>query len=1177
MNAYLKNLLRQFKGTFGRFFSILIISMLGVGSFAGLRSVSPDMRLTADRYFDELSLLDLQAVSTLGFSDKDIQALRADDGLTVMPSYAMDALADGPRTERQYVVKLHAYAPDAPLNKPMLLSGRLPQAPGECVVSDLLAGAMQLQAGDSIALQSGREDPIGDFLSQDAYTVVGTVRLPLYVTHKTIPATVGDGMAVGFVMLPQANFITEVYTAVYMGMKGAAELDCGEQPYKDMADAAKGRVEAVAAARQDGRYQEIMDEAGGKIADAEKELADGEREREEKLADARRTMQDAQVKIDDGQKELDEGRAELQDELAKAMKKLKDAEREIADGQRELDDSRIKLEDGEVTWQEGKAEYDQGVIDLEDGRVKLEEGREEIRQAGEDISAAQTQIELSRRKLDATKPQLESAKQQLDAGAEQIRQLDQAIAAAQQYGVVPPPFTSLQALIAARDSADAQYRAGEAQYRDGLWQYQKGEDDWMQGNLKYQDGLRKYRDGVKEFENKEAEFRDAEAKLADAKAELADGRAELDDGWRELNRGQVTLDDGRADLRQGYIDYDKGKQEGEEKIADAQQKLDDGRAELADGQREYDEQEAESGQKIADAHKELADAKQELADLDKPKWYVSTRAGLPSYQDYYANAERIAAIGVVFPMVFFVVAVLISLTTMTRMVDEQRAQIGAMKMMGYSKAAIAMKYVIYAFLASALGSAGGMVLGQYFFPSLITNAYGMAYNLPPSLLPFQTRPQVMAVSLCIGIILLSAVNATRAELHETPANLLRPKAPSPGKRILLERIAFVWNRTPFSWKVSLRNLFRYKQRFLMTILGISGCTALLLTGFGIKDSLGDVPVQQFQHIWHYDAFVPVDVPKLSVSQDGLSDLLLKNGATDVLWQRQESVTCASSARTVEPYLLTAGRSDQLDVFGRMYTLRTFPERQPLSLTDGGVIVSVKLARLLSLSPGSTLAFTDADNNVRSATVLGVTENYVEHYMFMTDATYESIYGRPPVHNAATVFLSDTSQSAQSALAEKLLAQDGVLASIFTTDKLESVRDMFEQLNIIVYVLVASAGALAFAVLYNLTNINIAERVRELATIKVLGFTKREVSDYIMRESFLLTLIGIGVGLVLGVFLHRFVMQTAEVDMILFSLHISKLSYALAGALTLLFASLVFLLMRPKLNGVNMVESLKSVE
>ena len=788
---------------------------------------------------------------------------------------------------------------------------------------------------------------------------------------------------------------------------------------------------------------------------------------------------------------------------------------EIMDeAQTELDDARAELADAEKELEDGRAEAEK---ELADARRELEDGQAEVDSGRQELADARAQLESSRQQLTDSQAQIDQGQKELNDNIDAMNaQIDELNAAKQQYND-----------LAASGADDPVTMATlSAMYE--------------------------------EIQSGEAALAQAKAQIESAKSELASGQQQINDGWQQIAEGEQEIADGEAELE------------------NAQQEIDDGWEEYYEGEKEAQEEIADGEQKIADAKEELADAEAELADLEEPEWFIYDRSNLPDYTGYGENADRMRAIGQVFPAIFFLVAALISLTTMTRMVEEQRTQIGTFKALGYERHSIAGKYLGYALLATVSGSVLGILFGEKVFPYIIITAYGIMYqHMHEIMLPYNIQYGLGAAAAALASTLLATLLACYKELREQAAELMRPPAPKQGQRVLLERVRFIWKRLNFSWKASVRNLVRYKKRLFMTVFGIGGCMALMLVGFGLKDSIFAIVDIQYDEIQLYDGNIILEDDITDEEKERLiaeleKDELMTGAAEGLLTQ----VSVGSGEEWHDVYLDVP---EDVDRFPEFVTLQDRMTDAVYTLDDSGAILTEKMATELDVEPGDTITIRDDDLGDLEVKVQAVCENYMGHYLYMTPGYYEEVYGSAPDYNCIFYKTADRITEEAERIGEEALAVPGALSVSYTTDLKEQVDNMLGALDSVIAVLIISAGMLAFVVLYNLNNISITERQRELATLKVLGFYNNEVTMYVYRENILLTFLGALFGIVLGKILHRFIIVTVEIESVMFGRNIDLSSFVYAFLLTLLFSLLVNGAMYFKLKKIDMVESLKSVE
>ncbi len=1123
-SALIRDIFSEIKSTAGRFMAIFAIVALGVGFFAGLKATSPDMKLTADSYFDAYGLADIRLLSAMGFTDEDIAAIRARPGIeAVLPSYSADALVEVGGTGHAARLMMLPGA-DASINPPILTSGRMPQNSGECLIDGLAASAVNGGVsggrtgliGQKLIISSGNSDFVNDLLPVKEYTIVGTAATPSYISFQRGATNIGAGKLAFFVMLPEDAFSSDYYTEAYLAIDGAKELSCYSDEYTGLIDGEMDALEVFAGERENIRYEDIVAEGSGKIADAQAELDNAE----EKYASSEAELNDAKRELDDARAQFDESVAEADDKLAEAKDEIEQGEDDIESAKGELSQNEGRLAAGEEEYARNRADYD-------------------------------NRITAGQQELDAGYAQLGQKKMEYDAAA----------------AAVADGWIQHGALVAQAGQLMAEGREEEAAALYAQAEAMAGELNAQQSQLDAAAG---------EISQSEAALAEAQTALDAATAEgwaaIASARNELDSGHVQLEAGRDRISSAEGELETGKEEYTQKEAEADQEISDARKEIDDAQAKIDDAQAELDS----AREELDGESKKLEDAKKDLSELEPPEWYVLDRNANPGYAGFASDADKISAVASVFPVFFFIVAALVCLTTMTRMVEEQRTGIGVLKALGYGRGAVASKYLIYALLASISGSAAGLLIGFWIFPTVIWRAYGILYSMPPIIARFDTFYAVTAAAAACASTLLAALFSCINELKAVPAELIRPKAPPPGKRVFLEKIPAIWRRLKFNQKVTARNLFRYKKRFIMTIVGIGGCAALMLTGFGLRDSISNIVSRQFGDVHTYDAIVTLKDPGSS-TDSGEVNAAADAAASAYVYAGQPPVTASSGNASMEAYIFVPEQPEALGGFVD-FKDRITGKSVDFPNTDG-VVVTEKLANTLGLSPGDPFTLRRGDSGEARFTVGGITENYIYNYVYMTPEEYESAFTEPPEYREIffTAKNENLTEEDEADISTELLTHDGIESVSFVTKISRDFGDIMKSLDGVVVVLILCANLLAFIVLLNLANINITERTREIATIKVLGFYDREVSSYVFRENIILTAIGALFGLAGGIFLHSFVVSTAEVDIVMFERSINWLSYAMSAALTFAFAFAVNFIEGFRLRKIDMVESLKSGE
>ncbi|WP_107995534.1 FtsX-like permease family protein [Trichococcus paludicola] len=668
---------------------------------------------------------------------------------------------------------------------------------------------------------------------------------------------------------------------------------------------------------------------------------------------------------------------------------------------------------------------------------------------------------------------------------------------------------------------------------------------------------------------------DAEAQIEAADAQFAEQGAALENGRLELASALAQLEDGQAQINNGWSELESQRASGDQALAEAWQKIQQGEAEYQEGWGTFTAERADAELEIADGEWQVEEAKRALTDLIEPVYYVTDRSGNPGYQEFRDNADRISAIAEIFPVFFFLIAALVSFTTMARMVDEQRQQMGTLKGLGYSDFDIAKKYLIYAAIACIVGTSLGLVAGYNIFPAVIFDAYGSMYSLPSVKITYYLSYALFSIAIAMLCTIGPAAWAAHTSLRENPAAMMRPKAPKNGKRVLLERLTFVWDRLSFNSKITVRNLLRYKARNMMTILGVAGCTALILTGYGIKNSISGLADTQFNDVMRYNAITAMR-PEASEEETTSYDELIAATPeiTDHLKVVQESYKLDKKGVNLQN--VTVFSPLDTENLSDFVSLRDRATQEPIALTDEGAVISEKLANLAGVGPGDSIEIRNDEMQTYLVPIQAVTENYVNHYIYLTPTLYEEVFIQA-AEPTTDLLLFDEPESWERSFGSEAMGEKAVALVTFINSVDRSFAETLGSLDIVTLVLIVSAAALAFVVLYSLTNINVSERIRELSTIKVLGFYDVEVSMYIYRESLILTLLGILFGFVLGKILSTVVLKMVEIDFMMFPPTIMPISYLYSGLLSLLFSSVVMLIMHRKLKQVDMIEALKSVE
>ena len=1206
-NILRKDFIIEIKKTMGRFVSIFFIVALGVAFYSGIRASEPSMRITADQYFDDSELMDLKVMGTMGLTKADIKAIGKVSGIeAVEGGYSKDVLC--PVGDNEKVV--HMLSMQKNFNQVSVVKGRLPEKAGECLVDEDFLSYTDLKVGDTVAFHSGDGEALTDSLVTDTYKIVGIGNSPLYISFGRGSSTIGTGEISGFVVVDKASFDMDVYTEAYVKVSGAEEKTAFTDEYNNLSDAAKEAVSAIEEERCAVRKQEIVDEANEKLADSEK------------------TVNEKSQELEDAKKELESGKSKAAEELEKAKQQITDGEAELADAKQQIADGETQLADAKAQLNDKQAQLDLAEAQYEYGKAQLDQKEQELADAEqvylsnyskympiitagkEQIPAGKSQIADGKKRLDEELAPLNQLKDELAGIEDEISQCDSEIAGLktqldgmdsevyQKYVNIPKEnrnkeeqayvekWENLNTKLAGMQERKTQLentkqeklnQAGFATEADLEAQItsltkQKADLDAKEKALLQQEQTLAAQEeellsAGRQITDGKSQIAAARSQLDSTKSQITDGKAQILSAWALLNEKEDTLNASKAQLASGEQELADGRSEYEQAAKEAEEQITDGQEKITDGEKQ-----------LTDARQKIADAKAEIKKIENPKWYVQTREdALTEYQGYGDNADRMRSIGKVFPVLFFLVAALISLTTMTRMVEEQRVQIGTMKALGYGKAAIAGKYIGYALIATLGGSIFGVLAGEKILPFIIIYAYMILYkHLPAILVPYHMSYALQASGIAVACTLIATIASCYKELAAEPAELMRPAAPKQGKRILLERIGIIWKHLNFTWKSTVRNLIRYKKRFFMTIFGIGGCLALMVVGFGLKDCIYEIVSLQYEKVQFYDAATYMSDDISEENRQQLHDYLDQNAdIKETIEARMQKTDVKSASGKKTLYLMVPSDNEKIEDFLSFHS-RTNKD-EVYSLKKDEVILTEKMASLLNVKVGDELTIEDEDRGDQTVTVGAICENYMSHYLYLSPEKYEELYGVPAEYNTIIYSVKDGKDDQIEKIGTKLLSMDGVLNVSYTSSIEGRLDDMLRSLNLVIVVLIVSAGMLAFVVLYNLNNINITERQRELATLKVLGFYDGEVASYVYRENILLTIIGSVVGMVLGNLLHRYIILTVEVEEAMFGRQIHWQSYLYSFLFTVAFSLFVNWVMFYKLKKIDMVESLKSVE
>ena len=1117
---------REIKSSFKRFLSLLVMSMLGVGVFVGISMAAPCMMSSIDEYYDSSNYYDIKLISTLGFNEENINDIKSLDSIkNAYASKSKDVIInDG---EEENVVKLISLNED--VNKVQIIDGRKPKNNSEIVVEESMLKRNKLKIGDYVTITND------DSFKENKLKIVGTVKSPLYITAASSSSDRGNtNLGIGkinyYAYILDDNFNLDYYTEVYVTVKGAKEEVTNSDSYNEIINDALKEIDSVKEVSSEKRYNEIYD-------DANEEIIKNEEEGLSKLNSAKEELDSAKLKLDSGKEELD---------LSKI--KLDKANNELTTNKKLLDDFKIELDNANLKLIESKKEIDNAINEINNKLAPYNITYDDLLYLNNNLHNEEV-----------TKPIIISL---VPTDLENYDEVISVINEIYELGLDDKLIDFIKGDIT-KDELISSIPSDTPNY-DLIVNYINVlsyllENDYFSdpNNIdkiinmvptdipNYDDVilvLKFYKDNINEIDN----LKLAVEKIENAKVEYQSG----------LNYYNNMLDK-YNDSYNSYVNYYNEYQNG-------LSSYNNGLSSYNSNLNLYNSNLEEYYNSRALFESEIESAKEKLKEIPECNWYLYDRLDDSNYSEFINDGNSVANLSKVFPTIFFVVAILISLISMSRMVEDDRMQIGTLKSLGFSNRHIRKKYILYAFLACFIGCVIGSIFGLFFLPKYIWDIYKIIFDIPVYSIDYDFTYIILGSLIAIICICGTTLLTIRNVVKEKPSDLMRPKAPANGKRVLLEKIPFIWKRLKFSNKVIVRNIFRDKKRVLMTIVGILGCTGLILTGFGIRDSIVDIPSYQYGKVFNFDNMVYLNN---ELSNDEINQLFSDEKIKNHL--NTNIITGTSNGYSIN--ILTLENENELN---EILNLKDIKTDEDLKLEDNKIIISDKLADLTNTKVNDKLTFEDSSGISYEFVVSGISKNYVGHYVFMNKKTYEDNIGK---YSTNVVFVKAVNSKYEDEISNELLKNENVMTTISTESTMKIIDNMLKSLDSVVVLLIVLSACLSFVVLYNLSYINISERKREIATLKVLGFTNKEVDNYINKETIILTIIGIAFGLLFGVFLTNIIIDTVEIEAVRFIRHINVVSFIGAALITIVFTLIVNRITHYSLKKIDMIESLKSVE
>ena len=1150
-NAMRTNLRQSILKSLGRYIAIAMIIALGSSMFVGLRMTKADMVATGQRYMDQQNMFDLRLMTDYGWSKEQVEDIAAIDGVSGAEGlFYVDLIARQAEADEE-VFRFYTLPKD--LNRLILEEGRMPEAPNECLADGYLNSRDIL--GKQVVISQGNEEASLETMTETVFTIVGFVRTPLYMDMNRGTTSVGSGSLSNYFYVPEEAMDSDYYTEIHVTIPGDHAVYSEE--YNDVVDAFAEELETSLAPVADARLEQVRQEAEDAYAEGYDEYSEGLQEYYEGFHQAHEQLREGYQQLLDGEQEL------------------ADNEQMLIDGQQQIEDARLALKDGEKTLEESKktlastkaAAFKQLSQSTQELMQEFQALSEELSTVDEDLLTLSTQIIELSAQIIPVETELAVVETKITQAQTMISIMDASIDAAQRALDMAQGTADEETLEAMRQDIQ-KLQENRAEYVSQL--------ETLQSEKAVYDAQLAALNGEKaELEAKQKELEGISDRLSASMSSLMEGMMELvvtqSVMENEFAAADAQIEAAEAQIEAAYLELDIQ----EQNIADGWILLEEGRQELQDGWKEYEEGKQEAEEELSDAHRQIRDAKQELADaretidgMTEITLHILDRNTNIGYTSLDSGSDIVQGVSRVFPAFFLLVAALVCITTMTRMVDEERTQIGTLKALGYSNAAIMSKYLLYAGSSAILGCGLGVLAGSAVFPTILWEAYKiMLYVQDGIVLTFDWGLCLLVVSMFTTVELVVTWYCCRRSLAEVPAELIRPKAPEAGKRMIFEKLPF-WHRVSFLNKVTIRNIFRYRQRLAMMMVGIGGCTALLLTGFGLRDTIVNIVDFQFEEVTTYDMSVYF-TEGLDARQQAAFSREVREYAEDLAFYHQTSMDLSFNDQTREIYMISGGEEVK-----NFIDLHSGEESIPMPGPDE-VVLSVGITEVMGISLGDRVQMMNSDLQVLDLTVSGIYDNYVYNYSIVSPETIESQWGTPPELQMAFVKTAEGKDVYQ--VSAEITGMDNVMNVSVSDDLASMVRNIMKALDLVVWVIVFCAALLAAVVLYNLTNININERIREIATIKVLGFNAKETAMYVFKENLTLSVMGAGGGLLLGKLLLDFVISQIKIDFVWFQSRAMPPSYLWSVVLTLLMAVIVDFVFYFKLEKINMAEALKSVE
>lgn len=1185
----LRDIRKCFSKSKGRFISIMFLIMLGSFALVGLNVSGPDMRSTSKHYFDSLNIADITVIGDYGIDEENKSVINQ---VTGAESIEYGYLKDVVITDTKTTFRLFSKPSEVSLYE--VVEGRLPEVENEIAISSLYQEEYAI--GDTIKFTEKADDTGKTVLKYEEFKIVGFINSGEIIARNMGQSTAGTGELKGYAVVDSKAFDSEIYMIARIKFEDTKGVDPYSKEYTQLIQKHKEDLDELLKDQPGQRltaikeeYQSEIDEGKNEIENAKQKIEDTKQQ----LDDAAKKLADANQEVKDSQEMLDTKVAEAQEKIntgetkiSNASDSISQAEQQLAKGKEQIESSQSildeklsqlqeaknQLDQAKATLQQAETELKKGKQAIEDGWEQYKEGNSQLVANEEKIQKAEDELKKKEEELTLAKLALEQKKQEINdqLTQEEKEYLEAQIAAMEkEISKNEAELTVAKQQFAVKKQQIVEAKQSLAESKEIL---EQKEAEYEAARLQYDKGIKTYKENLEKYNANLTLWEESSKTLSEKKAEYEKSLFTLKQAKKELKTKQEELEQAKKELA-------SQKSDGEQKIEEAKKEISSKEAEYTSKLEEFQEKKADAEKEIAENEAKLKDAQEAVDNLEQPVYALDTRREIPGsegYRLYHSVSTIIDSLSRIFPIFMYLVAALVTLTTMTRFVDEERTNSGTLKALGYGNWDIIKKFTLYGFVASTIGAILGIIAGHTVLPLIVYNAYADGFTLPRIELNFYPGITIIALVLAFLSAVLPAYIVASKELIEKPAALLLPKPPAAGSKIFLERMKPIWNRMTFTQKVTARNIFRYKKRMLMTIFGVCGSVTLLFTGLSVQHSIAGINERQFGEIINYDLIV---ARKNNVNDQQTKEIKKLLESDDVkqqlpVYYEDMSKLAGDNNDRQDIIMIVPEDSEELKNYISLVNRKS---GETLALQEDGVIISERLAKLLEVGEGDTIVVTDSGNQKREMRVSAITEMYMGHFMFMDKAYYKTVFGEDYTSNANLVTLKDNSSENANAYANEFMQLDGVKGLVQNTAKMDQIDTIVESLNKIMDVLIGVAVLLAVVILYNLTNINVSERIRELSTIKVLGFLDKEVTLYIYRETMILSFLGILVGFLMGDFLYLYIITAVPPDDVMFNPSLGWAGFILPTIIVTIITVILGLIMNRRLKNVNMLEALKSVE